>query len=146
MTIASPSRQETIVLGENSANSRKSDASIGQVATVLVVDNDPAVRHLVTTALEGRGHKVRTATNGREALDKVRLDPPDAILLDLMTPTTDGWSFLATQRMSSAEGRTPVLVMSAVGGRYLARELGARGFLAKPFDLEALETALTSVL
>src|SRR5215217_2633062 len=78
---------DRIVLGENGAASRKSDVSIGQSATVLVVDNDPAVRHLVTTALEGRGHKVRTATNGREALDKVRLDPPDAILLDLMTPT-----------------------------------------------------------
>lgn len=134
------------MLGGNDATIRTCDAPRGQGATVLVVDNDPAVRDLVTTALEGRGHTVRTATTGREALDTVRRDPPDAILLDLMTPTTDGWSFLATQRMSSAEGRAPVLVMSAVGGRYLARELGARGFLAKPFDREALETALASVL
>ena len=109
-----------------------------QARTVLVVDDDHAIREFLTMALEDEGYRVKTAASGREALDEVRRDPPDVILLDLVMPTTDGWSFLVTRRTSSAECHTPVLAMSAMGGRYMARELGARDFLAKPLDLDAL--------
>ena len=109
-----------------------------QGKTVLVVDDDGHIRDSVRMALEDEGFRVKTARDGREALDKVRRDPPDAILLDLMMPTMDGWGFLAAHRTLSTECRAPVLAMSAMGGRYLARELGARDFLAKPFDLDAL--------
>ncbi len=111
---------------------------MSQGATVLVVDDDPAIRDFVSIALEDEGYRVETAPNGQEALDKVRRDPPDAILLDIMMPTLDGWEFLAHWRMLSARCQAPVLVMSAVGGRCLARQLGARDFLAKPFDLDTL--------
>ena len=111
---------------------------MSQGRTVLVVDDDPAIRDFLSMALEGEGYAIETARNGREALDKIRRDPPDMILLDLVMPTMDGWCFLAMQRTASAGCRIPVLAMSAMGGRYMARELGATDFLAKPFDLDAL--------
>ncbi len=109
-----------------------------QPRRILVVDGDPDTRTFLRFALEDEGYRVETAGDGREALGKVRRDPPDVILLDLVMPAMDGWSFLATQRMSSAACRAPVLAMSGIGGRYLARELGAADFLAKPFDPDAL--------
>ncbi len=111
---------------------------MSQDKTVLVVDDDPAIRDFLAMALEEEGYSVETATNGREALDRVRHHPPNAILLDIMMPEMDGWMFLATRRTLSAECRCPVLVMSAAGGRHMARELGASDFLAKPFDLDTL--------
>ena len=106
--------------------------------TVLVVDDDPAIRELLSMALEAEGYRVVCARNGREALDKVRRDPPDAILLDLMMPTMDGWCFLTTHQTLSTECRAPVLVMTAIGGSCMARQLGARDFLTKPFSLDTL--------
>ncbi len=114
--------------------------------TILIVDDEPNMRGFLRMILEDEGYTVETATNGQEALDKVRRCPPDAILLDLMMPVMDGWSFLATRRTLSAECLCPVLIMSAVGGWYMARELGASGFLAKPFDVDVLLTKLTGVL
>ena len=111
---------------------------MSQGKTVLVVDDDPAIRELLSMALEGDGYRVVCARNGRDALAKVRRDPPDAILLDIMMPTMDGWCFLKEHRTLSAECRAPVLVMTAVGGSCMARQLGARDFLAKPFDLDIL--------
>ena len=117
-----------------------------QTRTVLIVDDEPNIRGFLRLALEDEGYRVETATNGQEALDRVRRSPPDAVLLDLMMPVVDGWSFLAARRTLSAECRCPVLVMSAVGGWNMARELGASGFLAKPFDVDVLIAALAKVL
>ena len=117
-----------------------------QPRTILIVDDEPNIRGFLKLALEDEGYRVETAADGQDALDKVRRNPPDAVLLDLVMPGVDGWSFLATRRTLSAECRCPVLVMSAVGGWNLARELGASGFLAKPFDVEVLLAKLASVL
>ncbi len=111
---------------------------MSQGRCVLVVDDDPAIRDFLSAALKAKGYRVECAWNGREALAKVRRDPPDAILLDLKMPVMDGWCFLKDRGTLSAACRCPVLVMSAAGGRHMARELGAKDFLAKPFDLDAL--------
>ncbi len=119
---------------------------MAQPRTVLIVDDEPNIRGFLRLALEDEGYRVDTATNGQEALERVRRSPPDAVLLDLMMPVVDGWSFLAARRTLAAECRCPVLVMSAVGGWNMARELGASGFLAKPFDVEILLSTLAGVL
>ena len=117
-----------------------------QPKTVLIVDDEPNIRGFLRMVLEDEGYRVETAGDGREALDKLRRNPPDAVLLDLMMPVVDGWSFLTSRRTLSAECRCPVLVMSAVGGWGMARELGAAGFLAKPFDVDVLLAKLADVL
>ncbi len=111
---------------------------MSQPRTILIVDDEPNIRGFLRLALEDAGFSVDTATNGKEALEKLRRRPPDAVLLDLLMPVMDGWSFLAAHRTMSARYRCPILVMSAVGGWSMARELGAADFIAKPFDVDEL--------
>lgn len=114
---------------------------------VLVVDDEPDIRRLVGEALRLEGYQVRTAGDGREALQRVAEERPDLILLDLMMPVMDGRQFcsvLARAPTSTVHGgRIPVIVLSA--DRHLheqAEELGAAGYLTKPFDLDDLLAAV----
>ena len=113
---------------------------------VLVVDDDPAIRDIIGTVLEDEGYRVEHAANGREALDTADRCRPHAVVLDVMMPVLDGWEFLAHWSKRPVEQRAPVLVVSAVGGSQSAVALGARDFLAKPFDLETLLAKLAGLL
>jgi CheY-like chemotaxis protein len=64
----------------------------------MVVDDDPAIRAVVGEILEAEGYRVEMAKNGQQALVKVGSTRPDAILLDLMMPVMDGWTFLLKLR------------------------------------------------
>jgi two-component system, OmpR family, response regulator MprA len=119
---------------------------MSQDTRVLVVDDDPEIREIVATALEDDGYTVETASDGVDALRKVSEHEPDAVILDAMMPIMSGWEFLATWRTRPAEHRAPVLVVSAVRDWRTALDAGAQGYLSKPFDLDALEAALESVL
>ena len=114
--------------------------------TVLVVDDDPAIRDLLGTALEDDGYRVERAANGREALETADRHRPHAVILDATMPVMDGWEFLARWQARPAEQRAPVLVVSALATSNVALRRGAQGFLSKPFDLDTLETALDLVL
>jgi CheY-like chemotaxis protein len=106
---------------------------------VLVVDDDDTIRDTVADALEFEGYEVTTATNGMEALEHVRTDHPDAVVIDLMMPVMTGWEFLEACRKEELCDGTAVLVMSAY--RHLAETapgLGATACIAKPFDLDVL--------
>ncbi len=106
---------------------------------VLVVDDEDAIRTAVADALDFEGYEVITATNGAEALEQVRTARPDAVVLDLMMPVMDGWTFMEACRREGLCAQTPVLVMSAY--RHLsetAPNLGAKACIAKPFDLDVL--------
>jgi two-component system, chemotaxis family, chemotaxis protein CheY len=106
---------------------------------VLVVDDDDGIRAAVADVLDLEGYKVITASNGVEALEQVRTGRPDAVVLDLMMPVMDGWTFMEACRREERCAETPVLVMSAY--RNLAEtapNLGAKACIAKPFDLDVL--------
>jgi CheY-like chemotaxis protein len=62
--------------------------------TVMVVEDEPAIRSLLSITLEGENYHVETAADGQEALEKVEQMHPDAILLDLMLPKIDGWALI----------------------------------------------------
>ena len=106
---------------------------------VLVVDDDDIIRGFVSEALEDEGYDIRTAANGRHALNVLRDWKPDLIVLDLMMPEMDGWTFRAEQRKLADASDVPVVILSA------ARDLRARAatldpvsILGKPFDLDEL--------
>src|ERR687886_537552 len=106
---------------------------------VLVVDDDDGVRTAVADVLELEGYEVITASNGVEALEQVRTARPDAVVLDLMMPVMDGWTFMEACRQEELCDGTPVLVMSAYRNlAETAASLGANACIAKPFDLEVL--------
>jgi CheY-like chemotaxis protein len=109
------------------------------VHRILVVDDDPAIRDVVADILAMSNYQVDTASNGAEALDCVRSLRPSAVLLDLMMPVMDGWEFLRHCRTEPPCAPVPVAIMSAArNASSVAVELGAQGFLPKPFELDAV--------
>jgi CheY-like chemotaxis protein len=100
---------------------------------ILVVEDDHDVRLAIVELLDDEGYRTRTARNGVEALSQLdRATPPRMILLDLMMPVMDGWTFRARQLANPAWSRIPVVVMSANCDVQTASELDADAFLPKP--------------
>ncbi len=112
-----------------------------------MVDDDPAIRDVVAETLDLEGFEVETASNGFEALAKMRENVPDAVVLDLMMPVLDGWGFVERCRSEPSLGDVPIVVMSA-GHRVatVAGQIGAAGYVSKPFDLDALIEAVEQSL
>lgn len=81
--------------------------------TLLVVDDDVAIRESLRGFLEGEGFRVVTAPNGQEALAMLRREKPSCILLDLMMPVMNGAEFLDVLREDSEFRNTPVMILSA---------------------------------
>jgi len=112
---------------------------------VLVVDDDPDILEAVCDILEGEGYRVARARNGREALERLDEEKPILILLDLMMPVMDGLAFARALRGRERDRSIPIVVISADGDPQKAAALGARGFLAKPFDIDALLAEVASL-
>ena len=106
---------------------------------VLVVEDDAAIRTVVSELLVDEGYVVRAATNGRDALAVLASWRPNVILLDLMMPEMDGWAFLARQRLDLELVRIPVIVMSASYSlRVGAGRIAAADVVTKPFAVHQL--------
>jgi CheY-like chemotaxis protein len=80
---------------------------------VLVVEDDPATREVIRRALERDGWLVREAPDGRAALDAVKREVPDLVVLDLMMPEMDGFEFVSELRRSESGRHLPVVVVTA---------------------------------
>jgi CheY-like chemotaxis protein len=110
-------------------------------ATVLVVDDDRDVLEAVALTLESAGYPVLLATNGEEALTRLREHHPDVavVLLDLMMPVMDGWQFRAVQQGDPDLAAVPIVVFSA-DGRVAdkARSIGVTEYLLKTAGADAL--------
>jgi CheY-like chemotaxis protein len=108
-------------------------------ARVLVVDDDPDIRAVVTLALEEAGYDVREAANGCQALVSLREWRADVILLDLNMPVSNAWQFRDHQRNDPNLTTIPIVVMSASHDlTTIGDELGQQAMLPKPFDLDQL--------
>jgi two-component system response regulator MprA len=114
---------------------------------ILVVDDDPAVRAAVSTALRIEGYEVEQAADAHQALQLMARTNPAALVLDVMMPGTDG---LGLCRMLRAAGdRTPILVLTArtqVSDRVTGLDAGADEYLSKPFDLDELTARIRALL
>jgi urea transport system substrate-binding protein len=113
---------------------------------VLVVEDDEDVRVIVAMELEALGHEVVQAENGRAALEAIEQARPNLILLDMRMPVMDGWHFAS--ELKRRHGRVaPIVVLTAApDARERAREVGADGWLSKPFELAALFDVVTRQL
>jgi two-component system, OmpR family, phosphate regulon response regulator PhoB len=113
---------------------------------VLVVDDDEAVRVLLTRYLEMEGFTVEQVADGGGALAAIAASKPDLVLLDLMLPAQDGLDILTHLRRDSA---VPVILLTARGSeadRILGLKLGADDYVVKPFSPGELTARITSVL
>ncbi len=116
--------------------------------TVLLVEDDPAVRRLVRISLELSNYDVVEAKDGLEGLLLLDMHKPDAVVLDLMMPDVGGERVLAQLRQTPETKETPVVIIT--GKPEVAPEVmgmvGNDNFFAKPFDPEAVISRLKAVL
>jgi DNA-binding response OmpR family regulator len=115
-------------------------------ARVLVVEDDPDLASLEAEVLKLRGHQVDVASNGREALDAVERARPDLILLDMKMPVMNGREFADEYRRREPFTPPIVVVTAADDAQRRAAEIGASGWIAKPFDPDALVDKVTTLL
>jgi signal transduction histidine kinase/CheY-like chemotaxis protein len=117
-------------------------SAAGDAGTVLVVDDDPAARDLLSRALGKAGFNVECATDGEEALALARLHRPEAITLDVMMPGIDGWATLAALKADPELASIPVIMLTIVDDKNKGYALGAADYMTKPFDREQLAATL----
>lgn len=108
---------------------------------ILVVDDDPSVRRLLSVQLGLAGHEVHIAEDGAEALTEIGRQKPDLLVLDVMMPLMDGWQLLRALRAKPLYADLPVVLLTAkslpedVERSY---ELGASVVMQKPYDGDRL--------
>jgi putative two-component system response regulator len=116
---------------------------------ILLVDDEHAIRTICRVNLEGDGLAVLEATSGAEALEQVKRERPSLVLLDVMMPGVDGWSVAERLAADAGTRDIPVVFLSARAARedrLRAQELGAVGYVEKPFDPLELAGIVRDVL
>lgn len=118
-------------------------------ACVLVVDDIEANRDLLARRLKRQGHTVEVAADGYQALDLLRAQPFDLVLLDIMMPKMNGYQLLEQLKADPALGHIPAIVISAVDDLdsvVKCIELGAEDYLTKPFNPVLLKARIGACL
>jgi DNA-binding response OmpR family regulator len=119
------------------------------MARVLVIDDEPDILLLCRVNLEHAGHEAIEATSGERGLALLREQRPDAVVLDLMLPTIDGFDVLKVLELERATVDVPIVVLTAKSGeqdRRTSFEIGADEFIAKPFSPESLLDVLDGLI
>jgi two-component system OmpR family response regulator len=116
---------------------------------ILVVDDEPHIRRVLSAVLEGRGYEVILAVDGAEGLEQLGTDPVDLVILDLMMPGASGLEILSVIRSDPARAKTPVFILTAKGqdtDRDAALAGGADDFITKPFSPKKLLARIEEIL
>ena len=120
-----------------------------QVGRILVADDDTANREMLARRLRRLGHTVSMVENGRQAVEMIRTQPFDLLLLDIVMPEMDGYEVLKYLRVNRPASHLPVIVLSASDDSKKVAEsikLGAQDYLPKPFDPVMLQARIGSCL
>ncbi len=126
-----------------------STATVAPGARVLIVDDDPVMRRLTTRALQNDGYVLTEATNGREALEVMRQETPDLVILDFVMPELDGLDVLRALRADPATVSLPVLMLTSQSDEGSTRagfDAGATDYLTKPFSSPQLSARVRACL
>jgi DNA-binding response OmpR family regulator len=127
-------------------NGKTQETRRGDRSEVLVLDDDPRMLRLLRLNLERDGYNVSTESDAASALDRMAIESPDLILLDVMMPLLDGFTFLARLREFSA---IPVIMLTAKGeerDKVHGLDLGADDYVTKPFGPAELLARVRAVL
>lgn len=114
---------------------------------LVVAEDDPAVRNAVQRVLELEGYSVVVTKDGVAALDAILSNPPDAVVMDVMMPFSDGLSVCRELRRRA--NRTPILLLTArheIGDRVAGLDAGADDYLVKPFSIDELLARVRALL
>ncbi len=116
---------------------------------VLVVDDNPVSRELIREVLQSPQHRILEAEDGEEALEMVRQEEPDLVLLDIQLPVLDGFEVLRRIRGNPRFARLPVIALTAFAMREdceRALQLGFDEYITKPIDAASLRLRIRSLL
>jgi CheY-like chemotaxis protein/nitrogen-specific signal transduction histidine kinase len=116
----------------------RDDTVTAAAGTVLVVDDDPAARHLTRRILDKEGYRVVEAPDGPTALRLARELAPDLITLDVLMPGMDGWAVLTALKADPGLATIPVILQTVLEDRAMGFSLGAAEYLTKPIDRKRL--------
>lgn len=117
-----------------------------EAVAVLVVDDEPPIRRFLRTSLFAQGFRILEAETGAEALERLRGNPPDVVLLDLGLPDADGLDIIRSVRSHST---VPIIVLSSRSNeqaKVSALNLGADDYVTKPFGMEELIARIRTAL
>ncbi len=142
-TVHLPARVARLELpGDTRKNTAASDQRSPGAATVLIIDDEPSVRDLMSRTLSAEGIYTVTASDGQDGLQNARNIKPDLIFLDVMMPKMDGWAVLASLKADPVLCTIPVVMLTIVGDREMGYTLGASEYLTKPIDRTMLSTVV----
>ncbi len=117
---------------------------------ILVVDDDEGIRKLLVVNLSAEGYDVRTVENGAKALDYLKGDQVDLIILDIMMPETDGWEVCKAIRDQEYEIKQNIIMLTArdtARDKLIGKELlHADEYITKPFDIDELLRVIQRML
>lgn len=122
---------------------------MGDMRRILVVDDDPAIVRQVVDTLGEKNYLIDTAKDGVEAIEKVRSEPPDLMLLDVMMPKMNGLEVCRIVKSLSNEAFIPIILVTVKGdidSKVTGLKLGADDYLAKPFNPLELQARVDSML
>jgi len=118
-------------------------------ARILVADDDSATLELLNEMIKNLGYRPQLATNGEEALEALRNDPPDLVLTDVMMPKMNGFELCKRIKGERTTRLIPVVLLTGLGStedRVMGIEAGADDFISKPFHLSELSARVHSLL
>jgi CheY-like chemotaxis protein len=115
---------------------------------ILIADDETSIR-LTVGKLLANDYVVLEATNGEEAVEIAKLQKPDLILMDLIMPKMDGYAACSQIKADEATKGIPVVILTAIGNelnKKFATEMGAEGYITKPFNIQELTDVITPLL
>ncbi|MDC3076356.1 response regulator [Paracoccaceae bacterium] len=115
-------------------------------STILVIDDDPTIRDLMTRHLEKNNFSVLQALDGAQGIKMAREYKPDAITLDILMPEMDGWSVLRTLKADKQVSHIPVVMASIIDEKKKGFSLGAADYLSKPVERDRLIGSISKLL
>jgi CheY-like chemotaxis protein len=115
---------------------------------ILIVEDYADTRSFMKFLVEGYGYRVEEASDGQEAVNKVRNDTPDLVLMDIAMPVMDGLTATKLIRASEGMSKLPIIAVTAHGKSYYkqAIEAGCDDLINKPLDFDSLEPVLNQYL
>lgn len=116
---------------------------------ILIVEDDPKSLELARVVLEASGYSTIAAVDGEQGVKLARDKKPDLILMDIMMPKMDGYTACHAIKIDKLTREIPVIMLTATGyelNKKLAQNMGASGYVTKPFDIEELQRVISQHL
>ncbi|HVF12315.1 MAG TPA: response regulator [Actinomycetota bacterium] len=116
---------------------------------ILIVDDEPSLLRVLQVNLELEGYETMLAGDGGTAIQRIRSEEPELVLLDVMMPVMDGWEVLSSISESNPRRKPKIIIMTAKAGAHdlvKGLQLGADRYVTKPFEVEDILETVRSLL